>query len=175
MSIKNNGIKMKIKKFDEYNELNEGLRNWIATGLLMVSLGLIPKAAISKQPLEIKEIISELDSTEKECLKFLDTLNVDTIVDFPIPLSDIENKLQEFKKDTGMLNNFDTAKDFLTYIDDKKDFPLKPSLIKIAAPLPDGKNVIIPLYMLDYTPKDNLLVSFSTTGVINSLGLTYKF
>lgn len=166
---------MKIKNFKEYNELNEGLGNWIATGLLLVSLGLIPKNSLTNQPSEVKEIVSELDSTEKNCLKFLDTLDVDTITESSIPLAELENKLKEFKIDTGMLENFNDVKDFLTFIDNKKDFPLKPSIIKIKVPLQDKGSITIPLYMLKYEPKDNLAVTFSSTGMVNSLGFTYKF
>jgi hypothetical protein len=165
---------MKIKKFDEFNEINEGLGNWLATGLLMVSLGLIPKTALSKNPPELKQFVAQLDTTDKDCLQFLDTLDVDTIIDFPIPLADFENKFNQFKQDTGLLSEYNTI-DLLSYMEKDKNFPLKPSIIKIQAPLPEGRMITIPLYLLEYEAAENLKVTFASTGVVNSLGLTYKF
>lgn len=165
---------MRIKKFNEFSEVNEGLSNWLATGLLLVSLGLIPKTALSKQPIEIKNIVSEFDTTDRDCLKFLDTLDVDTILDFPIPLVDFENKFKQFKADTGLLSDMKLI-DLLVYMEKDSNFPLKPSIIKIKAPLPDGNSITIPLYMVKYEAKDNLSITFASTGVVNSLGLTYKF
>jgi len=155
-----------LQNFNEYT-MNEGAGSWLATAMLLVSLGVMNRTTIAQEPQRAEKIVNSLNSADIDCLKFIDTLDLNV----PLAFNMIENEFNSFKP--KMENNID-FKDFLK-ITTKKSFPIKANILKINAELSDATYMTIPLYLIEAEVKDNLKISFSTTGVISGLGLNYKF
>jgi uncharacterized membrane protein YgcG len=65
-----------ISNFQDYNEMNEGFKNWVSTFLVLAGLGLVPPSiALGQNKQQQKEFVENIDKEKLDGALFVDYLN----------------------------------------------------------------------------------------------------
>ena len=76
-----------MKHLKSYEEMNEGLKNWLATFLLMVNMGVVPPSIANATDKEKIEYISNLPKKEILAAQFIEFIKKMDLADAPLEFS----------------------------------------------------------------------------------------
>lgn len=90
-----------IQHYNDYQKIDEGLKNWVATFLLLANMGLAPAHVVAGTPEEKKEFVDDLKGTDKyEGALFVDHLNKLGKV------GNLESIWSKFKQENNLKSDF---------------------------------------------------------------------
>lgn len=70
-----------FQHYNDYQKIDEGLKNWVATFLLLANMGLAPAHVVAGTPEEKKEFVGDLKGTGKyEGALFVDHLILGKVI-----------------------------------------------------------------------------------------------
>jgi uncharacterized membrane protein YgcG len=82
-----------LYNFQKHQEVNEGLKNWLSSFLILTTLGLVPPSVVlSQDNREKKEFVEKIDKAKLEAALFVDYLNK-----LDITRPDLVSTFSEFK------------------------------------------------------------------------------
>lgn len=159
---------MKIKKFDEFDETNEGLRSSLSIIGLLIGLGIgKPDTILANQ----EKIEQSIDQKEKVVLEFIDSLETsenDTIFDKELPITFLTESLERYN-----YRNFksDLKIDEVINVTQRKSFPVKIDMFFVMT------NKQVPITTFEYKHSDKVTFIFSKNGLWGKdfLGIRVNF
>mgnify|MGYP000900607542 CR=1 FL=1 len=175
-----------LKTYDDY--INEGIGNWIATAMMLVSLGSIPKSALSTNKHDVKEVVDNLSEKDQTSLEFINEVGNEE------NFHKIMNHFNTFKKDT-IFRNTDFLS-YLNYVDNSKKIPIGVNVILIDIAVPGSMLFNVPLYginlnidgveinaksglskdiYLDVDLSKSLKLKFMSNPLFTTMGVNIKF
>ena len=146
---------MKIKKFYEFEETNEGLRSSLSIIGLLIGLGIgKPDTILANQD----RIEQSINQKEKQVLEFIDSLQTienDTIFDKELPITFLTESLEKY--------NYRNFKSNLRIDDIIKTtqsdiFPIKIDMFFVLT------NKQVPITTFEYKYSDKIVFTFSKNG-----------
>lgn len=156
---------MKIKKFNDFEETNEGLKSSLSIIGILIGLGLGKPETILANHQKIEQSISDKD---KEVLKFIDSLDSenDTIFNRELPISFLTDSLENYN-----YKNFKSnlrIEDVVNTTQNPK-FPIKVDMFFTSSR--------VPVTTLEYKHNDNITFIFSKNGGWGNdiLGVRFNF
>jgi len=146
---------MKIKKFYEFEETNEGLRSSLSIIGLLIGLGIgKPEIILANQ----EKIEQSIDQKEKEVLEFIDSLqntDNDTILNKELPITFLKESLEKYN-----YRNFRSNLKIDDVINKTQDpiFPIKIDMFFVLT------NKKVPITTFEYKYSDKIVFTFSKNG-----------
>lgn len=89
-----------IQNYNQYQQIDEGMKNWIATFLLLANMGLAPAHVVAGSKEDKKEFVETLDVDKREGALFVDYLNKLGKV------TDLESTWSKFKQDNNLKSDY---------------------------------------------------------------------
>ena len=90
-----------LQNYNDYQKIDEGLKNWVATFLLLANMGLAPAHIVAGTPEEKKEFVDDMKGTDRyEGALFVDYLNKLGNV------TDLESVWFKFKQENNLESDY---------------------------------------------------------------------
>jgi hypothetical protein len=156
---------MKIKRFEEFEETNEGLRSSISIISILIGLGLgNPDTILANQ----EKIENSINTKEEQTLHLIDSLNDDDIFNKMMPIDLFKNEIEKYN-----YNNYkiDLKLEEVIKIMQQPSFPIKIDLFFVNI----GKQVPITTFEYQHSDKITFMLTKNEIWDKNMLGFRINF
>jgi len=155
----------KIKRFEEFEETNEGLRSSISIISLLIGLGLgNPDTILANQ----EKIENSIGDKEEQTLHLIDSLNSNDIFNRIIPIDFLKNEIEKYN-----YNNYkiDLKLEETINIMQQPNFPIKIELFFVNI----GKQIPITTFEYQHSDKITFMLTKNDVWDKNMLGFRINF
>lgn len=156
---------MKIKRFEEFEETNEGLRSSISIISILIGLGLgNPDTILANQ----EKIENSINTKEEQTLHLIDSLNSNDIFNRIIPIDFLKNEIEKYN-----YNNYkiDLKLEEVIKTMQQPSFPVKIDLFFINM----GKQIPITTFEYQHSDKITFMLTKNDVWDKNMLGFRINF
>ena len=99
-----------LKTFNEHENMNEGLKNWMSKFLLLASLGLVPPSiSLGQNRQKQKEFVQNIDSDKMDAALFVDYLN-----NQQVRVRNLDSVYNAFRTSNKVSSNFSDVSKYIS-------------------------------------------------------------